>query len=133
MKSEAGLSLIEVVWTIVIIASFGICIFSYRFKHSKILINNITEKSLLINYIELSETFRCEYENFDIYLANKLNEKGLYEVTIPVINKVYEFELIYNKEQINNNMVYTLMINYPDSIKELNYNMFNDKTVKVVV
>lgn len=133
MKSEKGITLIEVVWSIVIIASFGVCIFNYRFKQTRILVNSITDKYLMIDYARISEMFRCEYDHFEDIIDELNNEEDLYVINIPDTSILVNIELIYEIEIINQNTLYSLTIKYPEELKNRNYSLFNDRKMVVFV
>ena len=133
MNKEKGFSLIEVIWTILIISSIISSTIIYHFKYSKKVKSNILEKTLLIEYHQIVETFRKEYETFETYLVKLNLENNVYYINVPYIKDKLYLILNYKKEVVKNKTKYTLSIVFPDKFQEEKFELFKEKIEVIVV
>ena len=79
MKNEKGLSILEVIWSILIISSILSTCFTYQIHYNKKVKTSIFEKVILIEYYQIVEIFKVEYKNFNetfIKTANNFKSCG---------------------------------------------------------
>ena len=132
MNKEKGFSLIEVIWTILIISSIISSTIIYHFKYCKKVKSHILEKTLLIEYHQIVETFRKEYEKFETYLVKLNLENNVYYINVPYIKDKLYLILNYKKEVVKNKTKYTLKVVFPDKFKEEKFELFKE-TIEVIV
>ena len=127
MSNEKGLSIIEVVWSILIIASIISSIFLYQIKYSKKVKNNILENLLLIEYHQIVEKFKVEYISFDEFILNN-SDSGLYKINKDYLKNDLYLHLSFNKSICDSYTKYELIVSFPEDIRNNNYLIFNDRT-----
>lgn len=127
MSNEKGLSIIEVVWSILIIASISSSIFLYQIRYSKKVKNNILENLLLIEYHQIVEKFKVAYISFDEFILNN-SDSGLYKINKDYLKNDLYLHLSFNKSICDSYTKYELIVSFPEDIRNNNYLIFNDRT-----
>ena len=127
MSNEKGLSIIEVVWSILIISSIISSIFLYQIKYSKKVKNNILENLLLIEYHQIVEKFKVEYISFDEFILNN-SDSGIYKINKDYLKNDIYLHLSFNKSVCDSYTKYELIVSFPEDIRNNNYLIFNDRT-----
>ena len=132
MINEKGLSLIEVIWTILIIASIVSTTTIYQLKFSNKIKNNIIEKVLLTEYIQIVEIFKQEYESFDeMFMANNTKEY-VYTINKSYLKQDLTLKLNFHKSIYDKFTKYELIISFPNEFKESKNGLFSDKVETII-
>lgn len=132
MKNEKGLSILEVIWSILIISSILSTCFTYQIHYNKKVKTSILEKVILIEYYQIVEIFKVEYKDFNETFIHKYCHDNLYEVNHPYLKSKLKIRLEYNVFKFDDYTKYELKTYFPDEFKNNNIILYSDKVDYII-
>lgn len=134
MKNEKGFSLVEIIFTLLMLSGTVIITMDYILSIKVQKIQMISEKAVLIEYHQICEIFYNDYQTFEDKIQQYYSYSDNYILIKPYkLDKEYNIILEYKVSYQDNIILYTLDVSFPEELKNGNMEYFDSQHLEVIV